>query len=171
MRTLILTSLLTFAIALAGCDRKTESGKSAAGGSYAASKPDDHAHKPGEKRDDHQVKPEKPAGHGGAIIELGSTTVDGMSVKATRLKGEIKPGGDAPVDVWIDGGLGNATAVRFWIGTEDAKGSVKAKAEVEDGKWHTHTNVPDPLPAGSKLWVEVESKEGKKSVIAFELKQ
>lgn len=116
-------------------------------------------------------KTEAPAaGHSGEVIELGETTIDGMKVKASRDKGEIKPGGDSPIDIWIDGGLGDAAAVRFWIGTEDAKGSVKAKADVEAGHWHTHADVPDPLPAGSKLWVEIEAKDGKKTQTSFEMK-
>jgi hypothetical protein len=46
--------------------------------------------------------------------------------------------------------------VRFWIGTQDAKGSIKAKAE--------------PMPAGSKLLVEVEDVKGARSIASFELK-
>ncbi|HKQ46855.1 MAG TPA: hypothetical protein VJZ71_02160 [Phycisphaerae bacterium] len=116
-------------------------------------------------------KAEPPAaGHSGEVIELGETTIDGIKVKASRDKGEIKPGGDSPIDIWIDGGLGNAAAVRFWIGAEDAKGSVKAKADVEAGHWHTHAEVPDPLPVSSKLWVEIETKEAGKQMTSFPLK-
>lgn len=170
MRTLILASMLSVAVALAGCERKPESGKPATGGSSGAAKPDDHGHKPGEKDDHDHGKEADTHGAHGPSIELGSATVNGMKVKAARDAGEIKAGGDAAVDVWVDGGLGNAAAVRFWIGTEDAKGSIKAKAEVEEGKWHTHAEVPSPLPAGSKLWVEIEGKDGNKSVASFELK-
>jgi hypothetical protein len=46
---------------------------------------------------------------------------------------------------------------------------MKAKAELEKDNWHTHAEVPDPLPAGSKLWVEVELESGSKSVAGFEL--
>jgi hypothetical protein len=109
-------------------------------------------------------------GHHGPSIALGETTVDGMKVRAARDAGEIKAGGDSPIDVWIDGGLGNAAAVRFWIGTEDAKGSIKAKAAVEGNQWHTHGEVPNPLPPDSKLWVEIEGKDGKKSTVSFDLK-
>jgi hypothetical protein len=59
--------------------------------------------------------------------------------------------------------------VRFWIGSEDAKGSVKAKAEDEDGHWHTHCEAPSPMPEGSKLWVEIE-KGGDRQVVGFDLK-
>lgn len=171
MRTLILASMLSVAVALAGCERKPESTKPAAGGSSGAAKQDDHDHKPGEKDDHDHGKEADTHGAHGPSIELGEATINGMKVKAARDAGDIKPGGDAAVDVWIDGGLGNAAAVRFWIGTEDAKGSIKAKAEVEEGKWHTHAEVPAPLPAASKLWVEIEGKDGKKGVASFELKK
>ena len=145
-----------------GCEKKPAD--SVASGSpppNGTAKKDDH---------DHATDGDKHDLHGGPVIELGTTTVNGMGLKASRDVGELKPGGDAPIDLWIDGGLGSAAAVRFWIGTENAKGSLKAKAEVEEGKWHTHTEVPDPLPTGSKLWVEIEGKDGKKAVASFDLK-
>ena len=92
--------------------------------------------------------------HSGVIVELGTQSAGGMSVKASY-DGEMAPGGDIPIDVWVDGGLGGASSVRFWIGAEDGKGSVKAKAEDEDGHWHTHAEAPSPMPEGSKLWVEI----------------
>lgn len=157
MRTIIIASML-LTIALAGCKRKPDSAKPAAPPASGA-KVDEHSG--GGKHD----------AHGGASIELGAATVGGMTIKAARDAGELKAGGDAPIDVWIDGGLGDAAAVRFWIGAEDAKGAIKAKAEVEDGKWHTHVELPDPLPAGAKLWVEIEGKDGKRAAASFDLKQ
>jgi hypothetical protein len=151
MRTFIPVVVISALVALAGCESKPP----------AATPP-----KPAPAAS-------APAGghHGGAVVELGTASVDGMSLKASRDAGELKPGGDAPIDVWIDGGLGGATVVRFWIGTADAKGSVKAKAAVEDGKWHTHADLPDPLPADSKLWIEIERKDRKTSVASFDLKK
>jgi hypothetical protein len=117
------------------------------------------------------------AGHGGAVIQLGTSTIGGFDVKATRDEGQIIAGKDAPIDVTVTPSAGRAakaTAVRFWIGTEDAKGSVKAKADIEDPKapnrWHTHAEIPNPIPTGSKLWVEIEDDKGGKSVGSFELK-
>lgn len=153
-----------------GCDRPPpKSTASTPVQPKGASHSDEHDHAEG---DDHAKEGEKPAGgHGGAVIELGTTTLNGMNLRASRDAGELKAGGDAPIDLWIDGGLGSAAVVRFWIGTEDAKGAMKAKAEIEDGKWHSHTEVPDPLPQGSKLWVEIEGKDGKKTVASFELQK
>lgn len=149
---LVFASILSFI----GCDRTPEPAKPAPA---EPSKPEAAA-----------PKALPAAGHGVGVIELGETTVEGMKVKASRDVGEIRPGGDSPIDIWIDGGLGTAASVRFWIGTEDAKGSVKAKADVEAAHWHTHAEVPDPLPAESKLWVEIELKDAKKHTTSFPLK-
>ena len=55
------------------------------------------------------------------------------------------------IDVTITGG--KPKAVRFWVGNEAGDGSAKAKADEESaGIWHTHVEVPDPMPAGSKLY-------------------
>ncbi len=114
------------------------------------------------------------AGHGGKVIELGSTTIGPFSVRASRDEGRIVAGGDAPIDVWLTGADAEVIAVRFWIGTESAAGSVKAKADIEDpaqpNHWHTHAEVPAPLPAGSKLWVEIEAVGQGKRAGSFDLK-
>ncbi len=149
---------------LAGC----EGDKSAA---PAAAHDHDHDHAAADH--DHAAASQDPAkpneGHEhGTTTELGEQESGGFKVKASR-DGSVKAGVDAAIDVWVNGGkAGNA--VRFWIGTEDAKGSIKAKAEVEVDHWHTHAEVPNPLPAGSKLWVEVDGDGGAKAVVSFDLK-
>lgn len=168
---------------LAGCERKPAA-PPAGSGSGAVAKPLlTSPEKPAAGHDEHGHEhanegTEAGGGHGGEVIELGTTRIGDLNVRASRDKGEIKPGGDAPIDVWLttaDGKPAIATAVRFWIGTEDAQGSVKAKADIEDPKqpnhWHTHVEVPDPLPAGSKLWIEIEHQDGKKSLCSFDLKK
>ncbi|MFN0056954.1 MAG: hypothetical protein ACKVX7_00725 [Planctomycetota bacterium] len=125
--------------------------------------------------------PAKPAGttpkdpHEKApVVELGSGPVGPFSVHVTRDVGAIKPGGDAPIDATITAGPGTPLAVRFWVGTQDATGSIKAKAEIEDPKspnrWHTHAEIPSPLPANSKVWVEIEDEKKQKHAAGFELK-
>ncbi len=139
----------------------------------APAKADDHGH-------DHGPSGEHAAPravHGGAVIALGGQTIGPFTAKATRDEGQIVAGKDAPIDVTITPAAGattKAAAVRFWIGTQDAKGSIKAKAEIEDPKdpnrWHVHAEVPNPMPAGSKLWVEIEDEKGAASVGSFDLK-
>lgn len=125
------------------------------------------------------ANPSAPAptgGHGGAVIQLGTATIGSFDVKATRDEGQIIAGKDAPIDVTVTGAGATAkvAAVRFWIGTEDAKGSVKARAEIENpaepNRWHTHAEIPSPLPEGSKLWVEIEDDKGATAAGGFDLK-
>ncbi len=117
------------------------------------------------------------AGHGGAVIQLGSTTIGSFNVMATRDKGLIVAGKDAPIDVTVTpvaGSTKKVVAVRFWIGTKDGVGSVKAKADIENpaepNRWHTHADVPNPIPSGSQLWVEIESDGGEKVSESYDLK-
>lgn len=112
------------------------------------------------------------------VVQLGTTRIGAWTVRATRDQGDLKPGGDAPIDVWITAVAeppAKVAAVRFWIGTENAKGSVKAKADIEDPKepnrWHTHAEIPNPLPPGCRLWVEIEEVGGPKHVGSYDLKR
>ncbi|HEX8876509.1 MAG TPA: hypothetical protein VF777_07155 [Phycisphaerales bacterium] len=111
--------------------------------------------------------PSGKEGHG-ATTALGEKTVGVYAIKASR-DGDVTPGKDVPIDVWVTG-TSKVAAVRFWIGTEDAKGSLKAKAELEKDNWHTHAEVPSPLPTGSQLWIEIESDTGEKTRTSFDLK-
>lgn len=182
VRTIALLSALSLATAFAplgGCEKKAEPTKPAAGtGTPAAKKSadshDGHDHGPG---DEHGKPNSHAPGHGGAVIALGEQTIGPFNAKATRDEGQIVAGKDAAIDVTITpvaGSGAKAVAVRFWIGTQDAKGSVKAKAEIEDSndpnRWHVHAEIPNPMPAGSKLWVEIESDKGEKTIAGFDLK-
>ncbi len=121
--------------------------------------------------------PQGHAAHGGAVIDLGASTIGPFEVKATRDEGRIVAGKDAPIDVTVTpaaGSTAKAAAVRFWIGTEDARGSVKARAEIENpaepNRWHTHAEIPSPIPAGSRLWVEIEDDKGARITGSFDLR-
>jgi hypothetical protein len=157
-------SIVAIASSLGGCEKKSEPTKAATSGATTsgvspsgAAAPKDHDHKDGDGHDH------------GPTTQLGEQIAGGFTIRASR-DGEIVPGKDAPIDVWVTGGTAKVAAVRFWIGTQDAKGSMKAKAELEKDNWHTHAEIPNPLPAGSMLWVEVESDGGSKAAAGFELK-
>ncbi len=49
---------------------------------------------------------------------------------------------------------------RAWIGSENGRGSVKAKLEAEDEGFHGHLEVPAPIPADAKLWVSLDDASG-----------
>jgi hypothetical protein len=147
-------SMLAFLVmcVLAGC--KEESGTSSvpAGGAQGpnatttAPAADDHAN----------------------AVDLGEKTVGAWKLKAKQ-DGAVKAGGEGAFDLIITGG--KPKAVRFWVGTESGEGSVKAKADEETtDHWHTHVEVPDPLPPGSKFWAEVEPPQGERITVSFDMK-
>lgn len=169
---LLAAPLLALAMPLSGCEKKAEqSTKTAASDGHDHKPGDKHDHKSGDGHDhkdgdDHDHKD----GHGhGPKTELGSQTAAGMTITAIR-EGDVTPGGEATFDISVTGGTAKAAAVRLWVGAQDAKGSIKAKGEAEGDGWHAHVEVPKPLPAGSKLWVEVEAAGGEKQVVGFDLK-
>lgn len=123
-------------------------------------KHDDHDHAAGDKHDDHDS-------HGPTTV-LGNASIGSFAVVASRA-GDVTPGGEIAVDIDITPAAGTAAkvgAVRVWIGEQDGKGSMKAKLDSD----HGHVEVPKPMPAGSKLWVEIEDDKGAKSLGSFDLK-
>ena len=134
-----------------------------------------HPHAPAPAPKTGTPAPEGHAGHG-KPMPLGDATAGPFKLSATRDEGALKAGGEAAIDVRVvsaaNDGLRPQT-VRFWIGTADAKGSIKAKADIEDPKdpdrWHTHAEIPDPFAADAKLFVEVEVAGGAKHVASFAL--
>jgi hypothetical protein len=157
---------------LTGCEEKKP-----AAAAPAPAKTDGHDDHDGHDHGPGGEHASSKAGHGGPVIALGQLTIGPFDAIATRDDGQIVAGKDAPIDVTVTpaaGATSKAAAVRFWIGTEDAKGSVKARAEVENpqepNRWHVHAEIPSPMPASSKLWVEIEDDKGGTHVGSFELK-
>ena len=100
-------------------------------------------------------------------------TVAGLKIKAMQDEA-IKAGGEGAFDLIITGYPAGQKpkAVRFWVGTEAGTESAKAKAEEEKpDNWHVHVEVPDPIPAGSKFWAEVEPASGAKFKVSFDFKR
>ncbi len=175
---------LVFGSSMLGCE-----GKSASKPQGATTGKDDHAghdhaghDHDGHDHDGHDGS-DRAAGHddhghaAGPAIALGTSTIGGFGVVVTRDAGAITAGKEAAIDATVTpaaAGGSKVSAVRFWIGTADAKGSTKAKADIEDPKeptrWHTHVEIPSPLPVGSMLWVEIEAEGGAKSSGSFDLK-
>jgi hypothetical protein len=54
-------------------------------------------------------------------------------------------------------------AVRAWVGTEDGKGSEKAELTKKTSTYVGTATLPAPLPAGSAVWIEIETDAGVKS--------
>lgn len=57
---------------------------------------------------------------------------------------------------------GEVAAVREWVGPEDASGVVVVKTIIENDYQHGHVEMPNPIPAGARLWIEIETPTGEK---------
>ncbi|MBI2421448.1 MAG: hypothetical protein HYV27_01375 [Candidatus Hydrogenedentes bacterium] len=57
---------------------------------------------------------------------------------------------------------GEVAAVRVWVGPEDATGVMVVKTEIENDYHHGHVEMPNPIPAGAKLWIEIETPTGER---------
>jgi hypothetical protein len=156
----------SFVTAVALCAWSSGCGDNPSTHTHAAGE-GDHAHDHAHDHDHAKEAGMTEDGHG-ATVELGEQKAGDFSVKASR-DGDVKAGAELPVDIWVTGGA-KVAAVRFWVGTEDATGSMKAKAELEKDNWHTHGEVPSPMPEGSKLWIEIEAEGGAKTLVSFDLK-
>ncbi len=55
---------------------------------------------------------------------------------------------------------GEVAAVPEWVGPEDASGVVVVKTEIENDYHHGHIEMPDPIPADARLWIEIEAPDG-----------
>ena len=148
------TTFVVLAVALVGCNDETAPSRSA---SNTQSPPSTQP-----------ITSHGSAEH--ARLPIGQQTVGTLTLVAT-MDAPINAagGGEGAFDVVIQ--PTKPKAVRFWVGTESGEGSVKAKAEEETpDNWHTHTEVPSPLPPGSKFWVEVEPQTGEKFTVSFDLR-
>lgn len=73
----------------------------------------------------------------------------------------IAPGKEADFDLDFAAGSSLPEAVRGWIGEASAKGALKVRfAKETPTRMHGHPEVPDPLPEGSQLWLEIDTAAG-----------
>ena len=78
--------------------------------------------------------------------------------------GEIVPQGEAHFDIALTGHPKAPRAIRLWIGDRSASRSVKSRAGKghSPGEYHALVEVPDELPEGSQLWVEIQGSGSRK---------
>jgi hypothetical protein len=161
-----LTSFLAsfaLAIALAGCG----------GGDHKDHKDDAHKdHKDDAHGDDHKDHGHKDDDHHhGPEHALGTLDIGGFKVAVNQM-GDVKPGGEGDFHVKVTGGTGKVTALRAWVGAQDGKGSSKVTAKMEgEGSFDAEMDVPDPIPAGGKVWIELEVDGGKKAQGSIDFKK
>lgn len=99
---------------------------------------------------------------------LGTVTIGAWSV---NVSGEVKAGREAHLDIELSGNSARPAAVRVWIGSQDGRGAMKQKADGDGKDFHAHTDVPNPIPANAKLWIEIEDAKGLKTLGSVDLKK
>ncbi len=67
---------------------------------------------------------------------------------------------DGHFNIRITGG--EVAAVREWVGPEDASGVMVVKTEIENDYHHGHVEMPNPIPADARLWIEIETPAGER---------
>lgn len=123
----------------------------------ACGKKEEHAHTPGDGHN-HPKGAESHGGHG-SLTKLGTLQLGGTTVEVAQ-EGKLEAGKELGVDLTFPKGVPVPT-VRAWVGIESAAGSMKGKLTKEgDSGLHGHLDVPSPLPAGAKLWLETDSAGG-----------
>jgi hypothetical protein len=128
--------------------------------------PDPHDHPGG------TVHPDEPAGHVHEHTEriaLGDVKVGDLTISVFQVIPRIEAGKEGDFDLDFPAGKPLPGIVRGWIGAESGQGSMKAKFEKETAtRMHGHPEAPQPIPAGSMLWLEVETAGGtSKASLAF----
>jgi len=87
-------------------------------------------------------------------VQLGTTVLGKTPITVHRLSA-IRPGAEVDIDIEAAADTPLEQTIRGWIGTESAQGSRKGRfAKMKGNKMHGHIEVPDPMPAGSKLWLQ-----------------
>jgi hypothetical protein len=162
--TKILTTVgaaMALSLSLPGCG---ESSNQSSGKTHAADDGHDHSGE-SDGHDGHDHAEGEHDGHDdhdhGEMRSLGTLTIAGTTL-AVSLSSDIEPSSEVHLDLEIESGPTPA-AVRFWIGDEAATGALKAKTDGHDDHFHGETEAPADL-TNAKLWIEVETETGARSV-------
>ena len=106
------------------------------------------------------------AGHErhGERVALGDVKVGEHTFSVFQLA-KVRAGEEADFDLDFPAGKPLPGTVRGWIGVESAVGSLKIRfAKETDSRMHGHPEGPNPIPAGSMLWIEIEGAGGTNKV-------
>ena len=100
--------------------------------------------------------PVDPYSEIGDETNLAPIALEPFTVKALHI-GELSVG---HFNLYVEGG--EPAVVRAWVGDEGASDVVVTKAEFEVDHHCAHIEVPSPLPADARFWVELETADGKR---------
>lgn len=125
--------------------------------------PHDPKHEEGKEHDDDHDHEEE---------SLGTFDIDGISVEAAQAHGGVEAGKESHLVIKLPYKDNGETVVRAWIGSSDRTLSSVGKGEyaASHNDYDIHAVAPEPLPAGSTWWLEIEKPDGTKAVGSFPFK-
>lgn len=94
------------------------------------------------------------------IHKLGRKKIGDYTVSVIMI-GEAEAGAKVKFDIKLIDAKADPKSLHVWIGAEDAKDDAKTKLTKGEKTYAGEVTVPSPLPAGAKVWVEVETDAGK----------
>ena len=151
-------SLLVF---VGGCGNSDEADKTT--GNNAGG--DTHTHADGSTHDDHA---DDAAAHDHAHdeVDLDPVTIGSMRVELAQGHGAVEAGAEGHLVVKLPYNDNGATIVRAWIGGADRTMSMVGVGEYAPSHddYDIHAMAPDPLPANTRWWIEIEKPDGTKVV-------
>lgn len=153
-KTATIISALTFAAFLTSCGEKEH------GHDHGTETAEAHGHEhaEGEGHGDHDHEHDE--------VPLGTFTAGDMEIEAAQSHGNLEAGKEGHLVIKLPHNDAGATVVRAWIGTEDRTLSTVGRGEyaASHDDYDIHAMAPNPLPEGTKWWVEIEKPDGSKSI-------
>lgn len=159
----LITTITTMSLAalLVSCDNK-DKGKDAHGHDH--NEPTEGGNHPNENEsgDDHDHREE---------VELGEFDIQGHKVQASQSHGNVEAGKEGHLVIKLPYQDNGESVIRAWIGTKDRTLSTVGKGvyACSHDDYDAHMLAPDPLPEGSKWWLEIEKPDDTKAVGSFPL--
>lgn len=162
-----LALLAALGLALSGCGESGSGDDHADGPDTHDHAEGSHSHADGSVHSDHADDSHKSMDdHAPDETALSPVTIGGMIVKLAQGHGPIKPGQEGHLVVKLPYKDNGATIVRAWIGTEDRTFSFVGRGvyAASHDDYDIHAMAPDPLPANTRWWIEIEKPDGTKVV-------
>jgi hypothetical protein len=109
---------------------------------------------------------EHPGDHAHDEEPLGTVSIGDLAVELAQGHGAVLAGAEGHLVVKLPYSDDGATIVRAWIGGEDRTLSYVGLGEYASSHddYDVHATAPDPLPATSRWWIEIEKPDGSKLV-------
>lgn len=153
-----LTILAALGLTLSGCGESGSGDDHAHGPDSHEHAEDTHTHADGSAMDEEDHAHDETA--------LDPATIGDMIVELAQGHGGVEAGKESHLVVKLPYNDNGATVVRAWIGTEDRTLSFVGKGEYAPSHddYDIHAMAPDPLPANTMWWIEIEKPDGTKTV-------